>query len=144
MDRLLAWPVVVPCHKEKAAGMKNGLVSGLTIEETYVTTLDMRARQLSSDVFSTPSMISLMEKTCVDLVTPYLDEGEQTVGFHVDVMHLAPTKIGQSITIAVELLELKNKKFKFGVSAVNDQGVKIGKGFHRRALIDVKRFTGGS
>jgi predicted thioesterase len=121
--------------------MKNGLVPGLTHTQTYVTTLEMRAKQLASDVFSTPAMIGLMEYTCVLLVAPYLDENEQTVGIHVDVRHMAPTKIGQSVTVTTELLEVKNHKLRFALSAVNDQGVKIGEGTHRRALIDTKSFA---
>jgi fluoroacetyl-CoA thioesterase len=123
--------------------MKNGLVPGRTHTETYLTTLEMRAKQLVSDVFSTPAMIGLMEYTCVLLVAPYLDENEQTVGIHVDVRHMAPTKIGQSVTVTAELLEVKDNKLRFALSAVNDQGVKIGEGTHRRALIDIKQFVAG-
>jgi len=119
--------------------MKNGLAQGLTLQQTYATTLDMRAKQLAADVFSTPAMIGLMELTCVRLVEPYLDENEQTVGTHV-----APTKIGQSATVTAEVLEVKNNKIRFAVSATNDQGVKIGEGNHRRAVIDTTRFGGGS
>jgi fluoroacetyl-CoA thioesterase len=121
--------------------MKDGLVPGLTHTQTYLTTLEMRAKQLVSDVFSTPAMIGLMEYTCVLLVAPYLDENEQTVGIHVDVRHMAPTKIGQSVTVTAELLEVTDNKLRFAVSAVNDQGVKIGEGTHRRALIDTKSFA---
>jgi fluoroacetyl-CoA thioesterase len=124
--------------------MKDGLVPGLTHTQAYVTTLEMRAKQLASDIFSTPAMIGLMEYTCVLLVAPYLDENEQTVGIHVDVRHMAPTKIGQSVTVTADLLEVKDNKLRFAVSAVNDQDVKIGEGTHRRALINTKRFAGGS
>src|SRR5207249_9597541 len=115
-----------------------------THTQTYVTTLEMRAKQLASDIFSTPAMIGLMEYTCVLLVAPYLDENEQTVGIHVDVRHMAPTKIGQSVTVTAEILEVKDDKLRFAVSASNDQGVKIGEGTHRRALINTKRFGGGA
>jgi fluoroacetyl-CoA thioesterase len=121
--------------------MKNGLVPGRTHTETYLTTLEMRAKQLVSDVFSTPAMIGLMEYTCVLLVAPYLDENEQTVGIHVDVRHMAPTKIGQSVTVTAELLEVRDNKLRFALSAVNDQGVKIGEGTHRRALINTNSFA---
>jgi fluoroacetyl-CoA thioesterase len=121
--------------------MKDGIVAGLTETQTYVTTIEMRAKQLASDVFSTPAMIGLMEYTCVLLVAPYLDENEQTVGIHVDVRHMAPTKIGQRVTVTVELLEINNNKLRFSVSAINDQGVKIGDGTHRRALINTKQFA---
>ena len=122
--------------------MKKELIPSLADTQTYVTTLDMRAKQLTADIFSTPAMIGLMELTCVRLVEPYLDENEQTVGIHVDVRHMAPTNIGQSVTVTAELLEVKDNKLRFSVSAVNDQGVKIGEGTHRRALINTKRFGG--
>jgi fluoroacetyl-CoA thioesterase len=82
-----------------------------------------------------------MEGTCVRLVAPFLNDNEQTVGIHVDVRHMAPTKIGQSVTITVDLLEVKDNKMRFKVSAVNDQNVKIGEGTHRRALINTKHFS---
>ena len=122
--------------------MKDGLVPGLTLEQTYDSTLEMRAKQLRSDVFSTPALIGLMELTCVRLVEPYLEKDEQTVGIHVDVRHMAATRIGPRVTVTVALLEMKDKKLRFSVSASNDQGVKIGEGTHRRAVIDMKRFAG--
>jgi fluoroacetyl-CoA thioesterase len=120
--------------------MKNELTPGLARTQNYVTTSEMRARQLQADVFSTPAMIGLMERTCVDLTEPYLDQNEQTVGIHVDVYHLAPTKIGQTVTVTAELLEVKDNKIRYSVSATNDEGVKIGAGHHRRAVINTKRF----
>jgi len=124
--------------------MKTSLASGLTRTAIYVTTIEMRAGQLENDVFSTPAMIGLMERTCVDLTESHLDENEQTVGIHVDVYHLAPTRIGQSVTITAELTEVKDNKIRYSVSAINDQGVKIGAGNHRRAIINTKRFANGN
>jgi fluoroacetyl-CoA thioesterase len=122
--------------------MKSELKPGLTHTQTYETTAQMRATQLAADVFSTPAMIGLMEGTCVRLTAPYLDEGENTVGMHVDVHHLAPTKIGQSVTVTAEILEIEGNKIRYAVSAANDAGVKIGEGRHRRAVIQTKKFSG--
>jgi fluoroacetyl-CoA thioesterase len=122
--------------------MKSEIKPGLSHSQTYETTAQMRATQLTaSDVFSTPAMIGLMEGTCVRLTAPYLDEGENTVGMHVDVHHLAPTKIGQSVTITAEILEIEGNKIRYAVSAVNDAGIKIGEGKHRRAVIRPKKFA---
>jgi fluoroacetyl-CoA thioesterase len=121
--------------------MKNELRPGLTRTQTYLTTLEMRARKLRADVFSTPAMIGLMERTCVELTEPYLDENEQTVGIHVDVRHLAATRIGQSVTVVAEILNVQRSKIRYTVSASNDQGIKIGEGTHRRAVINVTRFA---
>ena len=121
--------------------MRSDVTSGISRTVTYATTLEMRARQLKKDVFSTPAMIGLMERTCVELTEPHLDRDEQTVGIHVDVRHLAATNIGQQVTITAELLEIKNNKLRYAVSAANDDGIKIGEGFHRRAVIDTRNFA---
>jgi fluoroacetyl-CoA thioesterase len=131
-------------HLPYIPDMNNELARGIARTRSYVTTLEMRARQLKADVFSTPAMIGLMERTCVDLTEPYLDDDEQTVGIHVDVRHIAPTKIGQSVTVTAELLEVKDDKLRYAVSATNDQGVKIGEGTHRRAVINTKHFNEAS
>jgi len=124
--------------------MKNELKPGLKHTQTYETTERMRAPQLThTDVFSTPSMIALMEGTCVRLTAPYLDAGENSVGMHVDVHHLAPTKIGQMVTVTAEILEIDGNKIRYAVSAVNDAGVKIGEGKHRRAVIRPKKLSDG-
>jgi fluoroacetyl-CoA thioesterase len=120
--------------------MKDGLVPGLKHTRSCVTTPDMRALQLTFDVLSTPAMIGLMERTSVELTTPYLSKNEQTVGIHVDVRHRAPTRIGQRVTITAELTEIKGNKLRFSVVAANDEGVKIGEGTHRRAIIAMNQF----
>ena len=124
--------------------MKDGLAAGLIHQRDFTVTAEMGVKHFGAgvpQVLSTPSMVGLMERTCVELLTPYMDEGEQTVGFHVDVKHLAPTRIGQSVTVTATLLEAKEKKFRFAVEAINDRGVKIGEGTHRRALINLTEFT---
>ena len=123
--------------------MKSELKPGLAHSQTYVTTAQMRAPQLAADVLSTPAMIGLMEGTCLRLTAPYLEEGENSVGMHVDVYHLAPTKIGQSVTVTAEILEIEGNKIRYAVTATNDAGVKIGEGKHRRAVIRPKTFTSG-
>ena len=42
-------------------------------------------------VFATGNMIILMEWTCVQLLNRHLDEGEGSLGTHVDVSHAAAT-----------------------------------------------------
>ncbi|MSP40255.1 MAG: hypothetical protein EXR70_17335 [Deltaproteobacteria bacterium] len=121
--------------------MKDNLRTGLARTQSYVTTIEMRARQLENDVFSTPSMISLMERTCTDLTEPYLNDNEQTVGTHVDVRHLAPTKIGQSVNVSAEIIEVKGNKIRYALSASNDNAVKIGDGTHWRAVINTDNFA---
>ena len=123
--------------------MKDNLRAGLSRTASYQTTIDMRARQLKTDVFSTPSMISLMERTCTELTEPFLDDHEQTVGIHIDVRHLASTRIGQSVTMNAKIIDVKGRKIRYAVDAFNDDGVKIGAGTQWRAVVDTQSFAGG-
>lgn len=125
--------------------MKDTLKPGMSYEQTITTTPDMGITHLGPNaprMFSTPAMIQLMEGTCVHFLTPYMDTGEQTVGFHVNVKHLAPTKIGQKVRGKVTLNEIKGRRLLFTVEAFNEDGTKIGDGTHERAVVNVDKFAG--
>ena len=127
--------------------MKSGFEPGIAEAWTVTTTPDMGITHLGPDVpsmYSTPSMVSLIEGACVRLITKYVEPGEQSVGFHIDVKHLAPTTIGKQVTAAVTLREINGRRLLFDVEVTNEDGAKIGKGIHERALIDIKRFAGAS
>ena len=125
-------------------GMKDTLRTGMIFEQTITTTPEMGIVHLGPDaprMYSTPAMIQLMEGSCVRFLTPYMDEGEQTVGFHVDVRHLAPTQIGRRVTGRVRLEEIKGRRLTFAVEVYNEDATKIGEGRHERAVIDINRFS---
>ena len=58
------------------------------------------------EVFSTPSMIALMEKAAKDSIAPYLEEGQGSVGIRLEVDHLAATPLGQRVWAETELTEI--------------------------------------
>ena len=69
------------------------------------------------EVFATPAMIALMENASLELVQPYLQEGEGTVGISISVSHDAPTPIGRCVVAESELIEVDRKKLVFRVEA---------------------------
>lgn len=90
-------------------------------------------------VFSTPSMIALMEKASHDSIAPYLEDGQGSVGTHLDVKHLAATPIGKNVYAVSEVTFTDGKKVSFNVSAYDETGL-IGEGTHQRAIITKDRF----
>ena len=90
------------------------------------------------DKFSTPSMISLMERAAVQSIQAYLEEGQTSVGYEVNVRHLAPADIGAAITAHAELTETDRNCLTFKVEAYEGDR-KIGEGMHRRAIINRNR-----
>ena len=90
-------------------------------------------------VLSTPMMIALIEKTCRLSVKPHLEEGQETVGTHVNVSHSAATPIGLTVRCETELIEVDRRRLVFKV-AVYDPDALVGEGLHERFVIDEARF----
>jgi predicted thioesterase len=127
--------------------LKPEFAPGISDEMTITTTPDMGITHLGPNVpsmYSTPAMIQLIEGTCVRLISRYVDAGEQSVGFRVDVKHLAPTPVGQKVTAKVALREINGRRCMFDVEVHNEDGVKIGEGVHERAIISIDRFAKAS
>jgi predicted thioesterase len=112
-------------------------------ELTIATTPEMGTTHLGPgrSFYSTPSLVGHIEALCLRMLSRYLDEGENSVGYRVEVKHLAPTPIGQRVTIRGRLVEADGRRFVFAVEAYNEGGVKIAEGLHERRVIDVSRFV---
>ena len=91
------------------------------------------------EVFSTPSMIALMEKAAMDTVSPYLEDGQGTVGIKLDVSHLAASPVGMAVRAEAELIGIEKRTLTFKVSAFAGDEL-IGEGTHQRAVILNERF----
>ena len=61
--------------------MKESLAPGIAHAKTVTTRPEHGVQHLGPGpgVLSTPSMIGLMEQTCLESVKPHLDDNEQTV-----------------------------------------------------------------
>lgn len=90
-------------------------------------------------VFATPSMIALMENAAVNAVQSALEEGQGTVGTHMDVSHDAATPVGMAVYAEAELTAVDGRKLIFAVRAF-DQAGPIGGGVHERFIITNDRF----
>lgn len=88
-------------------------------------------------VFSTPSLVGLAERACINATHRHLPPGFTTVGFEVNVKHLAPTPIGKQVRAVAELTDVQGNKLAFRVEAFDDER-KTGEGLLRRALVPAK------
>lgn len=93
---------------------------------------------LPGNVLSTPGMIGMMERTAALLVYPRLGEGRATVGFEVCVKHVGAAVEGTRCTARARLQEIvENRKLRFAVEVVAEDGRTIGVGTHERRVIEV-------
>ena len=113
--------------------LNSGIAAGLKGErETLVCEHNVAGHV---DKFSTPAMISLMERAAMAAVEPYLEAGQTSVGFEVQVRHLAPSDFGARVRAEAELVEVSRNRLSFAVAAFDGER-KIGEGTHRRAVIE--------
>ena len=94
-------------------------------------------------VYATSRMIALMEVAASRVLAPHLDEGELSVGVAVDVLHTAATAPGALVTATARYTGRDGKLFVFEVVATDNAG-EIGRGTHKRAVIDNARLVAGA
>lgn len=114
---------------------------GTADEMIIETTPEMGVRHLPVQMYSTPAMVQHFEGLCLRMLIPFLEPGENSVGYHVDVKHIAATPIGMKVTIKARVKEAEGRKVRFVVEAYNATGAKIGEGEHERRVIDMSRFA---
>ena len=91
-------------------------------------------------VLSTPWLIWFLEHAAREAMLPLLDDGESTVGVHVDVEHLAPTPLGHQVTCKARVINTDGKLISFQFEA-HDGVEKIARGIHKLHVIRMDRFA---
>lgn len=121
--------------------MKAGLAAGQTAELIWVVDPSMTIT-LGGDpratVFSTPNMILLMERAAREALRPYLDESEESVGVEVNIEHLGPAGLGDTVRGTARVTEVNGRRIRFDVQAWCGQR-EIGRGSHVRAVAPLQR-----
>jgi fluoroacetyl-CoA thioesterase len=90
-------------------------------------------------VLATPMLVSYFELTAHQLAMRALEPGQGTVGFHLDIRHLAATPIGTRVTFRATLAERDRRRLVFRVEA-DDERERVGEGTHERFIVDMGRF----
>ena len=91
------------------------------------------------DVFSTPALGALVEKTAAEWVAQELAPEQMTVGSQIVINHTAATPEGMTVTATVTLAALEGRKLEFTWTATD--GVdEVGNGTHQRFVVDRPRF----
>ena len=120
------------------------MLKGLCHSETLVVEHKDTAAVYGSgslEVFATPAMIALMEKTCPEGVNAKIGEGNTTVGIAVNIKHLKASPVGAVIRCDAKLIEVDRKRLVFEVKCYDGDAL-IGEGIHERFVVDSEKFMG--
>lgn len=96
-----------------ADGNAAEIVAGIRNTEEMTVTEDKTAKRAGSgdlEVFSTPDMVALMEKTCLDSVRGALGENSGTVGTLMNIKHVSATPVGMKVRCESVLTEVDRRR----------------------------------
>jgi predicted thioesterase len=91
------------------------------------------------EVFATPAMIALMEKTSLESVAYKIGEGNTTVGIAVNIKHLKASPVGSTIRCDAKLIEVDRRRLVFEVKCFESETL-VGEGIHERFVVDSQKF----
>jgi len=120
--------------------MKSSLKAGLTAEKQIPVDESRCIGFMGKEgmVYATPRMVSDVEYTCRDFLLEHLDAGEDSVGAHVSIDHLAATPLGLSVSISIRISEIDRRRVTFEFS-VRDPVEECGRGKHVRFVVDTAK-----
>ncbi|HJT37232.1 MAG TPA: thioesterase family protein [Actinomycetota bacterium] len=107
-----------------------------------MVTDDMTAVALGSGdvaVFGTPALLALIEEAAVTALRGALPDGRTSVGTHVELDHLAPSRVGAEVRALVTLTAVEGRALTFDCEAYDGETL-IGRATHKRAVVDRERF----
>ena len=91
-------------------------------------------------VVSTPHLVGFLERTAHETIAACLDADERSVGIELDIRHLAPTPVGQTIHCTARVISVEGSKVQFQIEARDAHEV-IVRGLHKRAVIRTESFS---
>jgi fluoroacetyl-CoA thioesterase len=107
------------------------------VETTHA--IDFAERGMPA-VLCTPWLTWFLEHAAREAVLPLLEDAESTVGIQVEIHHLAPTPVGQTVVCRARVVHAEGGLVSFQLEA-HDQVELIARGFHKLQVIRVERFA---
>ena len=120
--------------------MKSTLATGLTLSKSLVVDESRCIGFMGKEgmVYATPRMVSDVEYACRDYLLQHLDAGEDSVGAHVSIDHLAATPLGLQVVVEAKITEIDRRKVTFEFS-VRDPIEQCGRGKHVRFVVETAK-----
>lgn len=116
--------------------------TGLTHTSELTVTDSVTAIAVGSGdmpVLATPMMMALMENAAMLAVMNELEEGQTTVGGHIESSHVKPSKIGDVVKAEAVVTKVDGRKIEFKIAAYCGETL-IGEGTHLRFIVDRTKF----
>jgi len=94
----------------------------------------------SLPVLATPRLLAWCEAASCAALHGGLPEGSSSVGTSVRLEHLAPSRVGEQVTVDAVVAAVDGRHVTFEVTATDAGGAVVGRGTVERVVVDDRRF----
>ena len=115
---------------------------GMKGEVSTLVEREDTAREVGSGdllVYATPCMVALMEGAACEAIADALSDTQTTVGTALNIEHISATPVGLEVRAEAEVTEVEGKVITFTLRAFDEAG-EIGKGTHKRVIVNSQKF----
>ena len=91
-------------------------------------------------VFSTPSMLALIEKAACEILKADIAPSQMCLGVSSNIRHTEISYLGAKLTVTVEVIGVDGSNISFAASVMDDDSGKlVGKGTHSRTIVHTEK-----
>ena len=115
---------------------------GMKAEVSTLVEREDTAKEVGSGdllVYATPCMVALMEGAACEAIAEALGENQTTVGTALNIEHISATPVGLEVRAEAEVTAVEGKVITFSIAAFDEAG-EIGKGIHKRVIVNSQKF----
>lgn len=99
--------------------MRPGPARGETATLPVTVTPDMTARVAGREIhptYGTVAVVQHVEQVCRAMLEPHLEDGEEGVGYRLEIVHHAPAPIGSELVLTATVADVGPKRLLCEVS----------------------------
>ena len=119
------------------------LKPGVSNSKSITPSVEQTAAALGNpgiEVTATTALILFIEDVSAELLAPYLEAEEGSVGVRVEVDHLAPAFAGKPVSVTARVDKIHKRRVIFSAE-LYQQTTLVMKGFHHRVVVATEQFS---
>jgi len=94
----------------------------------------------SLPVLGTPRLLAWAEEASCAAIDPELDEGATSVGSRIELQHLAPSPVGELVSVTAVVQHVDGRLVRFDVTAAHGDERVVASGTITRVVVNARRF----
>ncbi|HEY3005775.1 MAG TPA: hotdog domain-containing protein [Kribbellaceae bacterium] len=91
-------------------------------------------------VLGTPRLLAWAEEASCAAIEPALDDGATSVGSRIELQHVAPSPVGELLTVTAVVQHVDGRLVRFDITAAHGDERVVAAGTITRVIVNADRF----